>query len=256
MCLLVVAFGVDSNYPLIVAGNRDEFHARPSAEAGWWPDDPDILGGRDLQAGGTWLALHRRGRFSAVTNYHDAQPRNTELRSRGHLVTDFLHSTLEPLSYLGTIDGALYAGFNLFVSDGRSLAYCSNRGVAPTQLSAGIYGLSNATLDTPWSKVERSKQRLRGLIETTAVSATGLLDLLGDRTKGPAEEADSDRLPFPKAHAITAPFIVLPDYGTRCSTVVRADSRGHWELLERRFAASGEPTGESRYLIDSRVHRE
>jgi uncharacterized protein with NRDE domain len=177
MCLLVVAFGVDSNYPLIVAGNRDEFHARPSADAGWWPDDPDILGGRDLQAGGTWLALHRRGRFSAVTNYHDAQPRNTELRSRGHLVTDFLHSTLEPLSYLGTIDGALYAGFNLFVSDGRSLAYCSNRGVAPTQLSAGIYGLSNATLDTPWSKVERSKQRLRGLIETTAVSATGLLEL-------------------------------------------------------------------------------
>jgi len=256
MCLVVLAFKVDREYPLLVAGNRDEFHARPTRDADWWPDEPDILGGRDLQAGGTWLALHRHGRIALVTNYRDADQPVAGLRSRGHLVTGFLKSTLAPVDYLQTIDGSSYAGFNLLVSDGRSLAYLSNRGGDLRELGAGIYGLSNATLDTPWEKVERSKARLAKLIDTHSGNETELLRLLADRDKGPADEVKSDRLPFATAHAITAPFILLPDYGTRCSTVVRADRSGIWTFLERRFDPAGTRIGESRFLLRTVVDGE
>jgi uncharacterized protein with NRDE domain len=247
MCLIVLAFDSESDYPLIVAANRDEFHARPSQDANWWSDNPDIMGGRDLLAGGTWLAVNRTGRFAAVTNYRDAEPKRGRLRSRGHLVTEFLQSDLTPVDYLQAIDAADYAGFNLLVADGMRLAYLSNKDGVAQQLPAGIYGLSNATLDTPWEKVERSKTRLRRLLEEDRVNDTHLLRLLGDRQKGSTDEVKSDRLPFSTAHAITAPFIVTPDYGTRCSTIVRADHAGQWHFLERRFDANGSTSGESHF---------
>jgi len=99
MCLVVVAFDTHPEFPLVVAGNRDEFHARPTQDADWWPDDTNIVGGRDLLAGGTWLAVHRNGRFATVTNYRDAEPKSGKLRSRGHLVTEFLQSGLSPIEY-------------------------------------------------------------------------------------------------------------------------------------------------------------
>jgi len=247
MCLVVLAFKQDPLYPLIVAGNRDEFHSRPSQPADWWPDKPGVVGGRDLQAGGTWLALHRNGRFATVTNYRDAQYERAGLRSRGHLVTDFVQSELAPTDYLQQIDGSGYAGFNLLVADGRCLAYLSNRDTGMQELPAGIYGLSNATLDTPWAKVERSKAALATLLGEDKVNETELLRILDDRRRGPLAEVNADRLPFSTAHALTAPFITLPDYGTRCSTVVLVKNDGTIRFLERRFNAAGTVTGESRY---------
>lgn len=255
MCLILVAFRTVDDFPLLIAGNRDEFHARPAQKADWWPDDGDLLGGRDLQAGGTWLAGHRSGKFAAVTNYRDAEASKRGKRSRGHLVSEYLQGELTPNSYLRTINGDEFAGFNLLVSDGQTLAYLSNRSETSGELPPGLYGLSNATLDTPWEKVERSKRALQDLIDTDSVNETSLLRLLGDRTKGPVDEVKSDRIPFATAHAITAPFIVLPEYGTRCSTVVLADNNGKWSLLERRFAADGSKTGESRYSFN-RVDRQ
>ena len=250
MCLIVIAFQVDAAYPLVVSANRDEFHSRPTQDAGWWSDEPNILGGRDLQAGGTWLAVHRSGRFAAVTNYRDAQATKIGLRSRGHLVTEFLQGDASPADYLQSIRGPDYSGFNLFLSNGTSLAYLSNRDGDARILAPGIYGLSNATLDTTWEKVERSKNRLQKLLDDDAVNETSLLRLLGDRDKGPASEVKSERLSFTKAHAITAPFIVLPKYGTRCSTVVMADRNNRWSFLERRFDAGGNKTGESRHSFE------
>ncbi len=255
MCLVVLAFRVHHAYPLIVAGNRDEFHSRPARDADWWPDQPDIFGGRDLQAGGTWLALHRHGRFATVTNYRSAVRRDPKLRSRGHLVTDFLESDRAPLDFLQTVDGAAYAGFNLLASDGRQLAYLSNRGGQARELQPGVYGLSNATLDTPSYKVERSKARLEELVRNEACNETELMRLLADREKGPADEVSGDHLPFAIAHAITAPFVVLPDYGTRCSTIVRAERNGEWSFLERRFDAEGRSTGDTRVSVGGAVTR-
>ena len=253
MCLLLVAVDVDSDCSLIVAGNRDEFHARPTQNAAWWADAPDILGGRDLQAGGTWLAIHRSGRFATVTNYRDADAPSAQWRSRGKLVIDFLQGDSSAMDYLQSVDGSNYAGFNLVVADGTSVAYMSNRGGGIRQLPCGVYGLSNATLDTPWEKVERSKARLQCLLDDDAANETELLRLLDDRDKGPVTEVKSDRLPFAVAHAITAPFIVLPEYGTRCSTVVRMNRTGQWSFLERRFDAAGKQVGESRYSFSRAI---
>lgn len=246
-----MAIGQSTEYPVILAGNRDEFHERPAAAADWWDDRPDIVGGRDLEAGGSWLALRRNGRFAAVTNYRDADRPPAGLRSRGHLVSEFLDSALAPLDYLESIDGSAYAGFNLVAGDGIEVAYLSNRDGGLRQLGAGIYGLSNSVLDTPWDKVERSKQGLVSLIERNAVFEKTLLELLGDRQPGRVEEADSQRLGEAAATAITAPFIVSHEYGTRCSTVVTMDEKMRWRLLERRFGADGETLGESRFSFSS-----
>jgi uncharacterized protein with NRDE domain len=251
MCLILVAFKTVPDYPLLIAANRDEFHARPAQKADWWPDDANMLGGRDLQAGGTWLAVHRSGKFAAVTNYRDADASKRSKRSRGHLVSEFLQGTHGPREYIQTLKGEDFAGFNLLLSDGQTLAYLSNRGAQSGELPPGLYGLSNATLDTPWEKVERSRGRLQALIDNGTVNESSLLRVLADQQKGPVDEVDSSRLPFATAHAITAPFIVLPEYGTRCSTVVLADQHGKWSLTERRFAADGSKSGESRYSFHS-----
>jgi uncharacterized protein with NRDE domain len=250
VCLVILAFDAHKDYPLLVAANRDEFHARPTRKADWWPDAPDIVGGRDLQAGGTWLGVHRGGRFATVTNYSGAAGKKAGMRSRGHLVTEFLQGMQSPVEYLESIRGDDYAGFNLLVTDGTHLAYLSNRGGGLRELPPGVYGLSNATLDEPWEKVERSKNQLLQLLDAGRVSESQLLLLLGDRNKGPVDEVRTDHLPFATAHAITAPFIVTADYGTRCSTVVRADRNGRWNLQERRFDASGDNLGESRYSFN------
>ncbi len=241
--------GVDQHpdYPLILAANRDEFHARPTQSARWWADKPDILGGRDLQAGGTWLAVSRSGRFATVTNFRDAMPTDPRHRSRGHLVTDFLESTLAPQAYLATIEEEAYAGFNLIVGTADELAYLSNREVGTRNLGAGVFGLSNALLDGPWHKVESSKTKLARLVDADQVNEPQLLRLMNDREKGPVDEAERGRLEFRTAHAITAPFIVMPEYGTRCTTVLLVDRRGDWHFTERRFDPSGKATGESRF---------
>jgi len=247
MCLIALSVGQHPGYPLILAANRDEFHARPTKEAHWWPDKPDIVGGRDLQAGGTWLALHRTGRFATVTNYRDAKAPEKGHRSRGHLVTAYLDSNLSPTEYLATIDEDSFAGFNLIVGTRDEVAYLSNREDGTRKLQPGTYGLSNALLDGPWHKVERSKERLAAVVASGDVNDTQLMRLMNDRGKAPVAEVEAGRLDFETAHAVTAPFIVMPNYGTRCSTIVLADSSGNWRFTERRFDPAGRQTGESKF---------
>lgn len=249
MCLIVLSLGQHPEYPIILAANRDEFHARPTQAASWWPDKPDILGGRDLQAGGTWLALHRNGRFATVTNFSDAKAPSAKLRSRGHLVTGFLESELSPSAYLKTIDENAHAGFNLIVGQGPDVAYLSNREEGSRDLEPGIYGLSNALLDGPWHKVERSKRKFSALLESGQVNETSLMRLMNDREKAPAAEVETGHLDFKTAHSITAPFIVMPHYGTRCTTVMLADSEGGWRFVERSFDSAGQKTGESSFTL-------
>jgi uncharacterized protein with NRDE domain len=242
---------VSAELPLIIAGNRDEFHSRPTQDAHWWPDQPDILGGRDQQAGGTWLAFSRSGRFAAVTNFRDAEPTSGRLRSRGHLITEFLGSTLSSMDYIEQIDDERYAGFNLLVSDGEDLAYLSNRGGGKRVLPPGIYGVANATLDSPWTKVERSKTVISTLIDSGRSNETNLLRMLADRNKARVSEIEAGHLPFERAHALSAPFIVQPDYGTRCSTIALRSKEGHIRLTEVRFAADGNSSGRSEFSFQA-----
>jgi uncharacterized protein with NRDE domain len=245
MCLVVIAFDADPDWPLLLAANRDEFHARPAREADWWPEDAGILGGRDLLAGGSWLAVHRDGRFATVTNYRDAAPRREKLRSRGDLVMGFLRSSGSPMEYLASIDGAAYDGFNLLAGNAEELGYLSNQVSEPCRLEPGIYGIANGRLDSPCDKVRRSKARVRRLLADETVGEASLLCLLGDRERAPAADVSPGRLPFASAHATTAPFIVLPEFGTRCSTVITVDRNRQYSFLERRFNQLGEATGET-----------
>lgn len=230
MCLVVIAHRAHAAYPLIVAGNRDEFHGRPTLDAGWWTAEPDIAGGRDLSAGGTWLAVSRRGRFATVTNVAGNRGAVGKIRSRGHLVADFLRSDTPPLEYLRAIDGTAYDGFNLLVADGLELAYGSNRGAALRLLPPGIYGIGNERLDSMADKVSRSKAKLQSLLDADDLGVDALLRLLDDREGDP-----------PTA----APFVLQPEFGTRCSTVVTAGRDGDWRLVERRFDRAGNGAGES-----------
>lgn len=247
MCLLVFAWKAHPEYKLIVAANRDEFHARPSQDARWWADQPDILGGRDLQAGGTWLALSRSGRFASVTNYRENLAPRRGLRSRGEIVSHFVSGESDAMHYVTSLAGGQYAGVSVLASDGESICYRSNRGDDPQSLEPGVYGLSNASLDTPWPKLLRSRDALAKLIDTGRVNPTELYRLLADRTPVSNSEVDSGDMPFRQARALTAPFIVTEAYGTRCSTAVLQTTDGRLSFSERRFGPDGSASGDSAF---------
>lgn len=250
MCLIAIAWRAHPDYPLIVAANRDEFFARPTAAAHWWPDRA-ILAGRDRQAGGTWLGITATGRFAAVTNFRQA-PRNHainvsgEKRSRGALVTDFLGHE-EPARYAAelTRDADDYAGFNLLF--GRvegALDYFSNRGAARRDLASGVYGLSNALLDERWPKVDYVKSALSDALQKASLSPGALLDLLQER-----EQAADERLPdtgvgLDAERFLSSPFIVGADYGTRSSTALVIGRGGEARFLERNYDEHGRENGD------------
>ena len=251
MCLIVFAWRADPEYRLLLAANRDEFYERPTQDAHWWPDKPFILGGRDLQAGGTWLALSKSGRFATVTNYRENQSTRGNLLSRGALVSDFISSDNDPLAFANGVAANRYAGFNLLLTDGDDLLYFSNRGDTPTALEPGVYGLANASLDTPWPKLLRSRDRLADLLRAGRANETEMMRILASRETAPVDELDTDHLPFELARAVSAPFIVSPNYGTRCSTVLTWRESGMIRFAERRFDSSGEQTGESIFSLNA-----
>ncbi len=249
MCLLVVAWQVHPRYPLIVAGNRDEFHARPAAAADWWADSPALLGGRDLQAGGTWLATHRNGRFGVVTNFREPAADTTGQRSRGELVVDFLTAPVPPRRWLSQLAerSAEYGGYNLLIAGDGELHYSTNRGDDTPALPPGIYGLSNHRLDTAWPKVRRIKDRLATLLEDGDLASEPLFRILADRTRAPDDALPATGIPLAWERMLSAAFIVSPQYGTRVSTVVRMTDRGSVEFEERRFDADGVCVGEQQF---------
>lgn len=255
MCLIAFAWRVHPDYRLILAANRDEFHGRPAEPLHWWPDQPGLLAGRDLQAGGTWLGVSRTGRLAAVTNYREDLERQRRNRSRGELVTGFLTAAETPLRYCSSIDPPAFAGFSLLSMEGDEMAYVSNRGDDPRELAPGIYGLSNASLDTPWSKVVRSKATLESLlqkVEQGAFDPEPLFLMLRDTEPAPTDDYAGTGLAPDLARAVSAPFISTPDYGTRCSTIVLVKASGIVEIHERRFGRSGAPEGEARFSFESR----
>ena len=226
MCLILVAWRGHPKYPVVVAANRDEFHARPAQPAHWWQDEPHILAGRDLSAGGTWLGLTREGRFAALTNFRGA-PRRDDAPSRGALLAGILRSP-DPVSkildHLGRV-GPNYNAFNVIFSDGERLAvYESTRGLG-RELAHGIYGLSNHLLDTPWPKVENAKSSLSRALESLPDSSAALA-LLRDARPAPDELLPRTGLTAQWERLMSSAFIRSDEYGTRCSTVISIDARG------------------------------
>ncbi len=246
MCLVFLVWRVHPKFPLVVAANRDEFHARPTARAGWWPDHPQILAGRDLQAGGTWLGLTRTGRFAALTNYRDHHPRRAAAPSRGALVTDMLlagTSVTEGLAYLRSV-GAGYNGFSLIFSDGERLGIFESALGVGRELQPGIYGLSNHLLDTPWPKVQDGKSRLQSALSAMTDTAS-LLALLRDDRPAPDERLPTTGVSLEWERLLSSAFVRAPDYGTRCSTIIRIERAGQTYFDEWTWDSAGQDNGRS-----------
>ncbi|GGE51696.1 hypothetical protein GCM10011391_33120 [Pullulanibacillus camelliae] len=238
MCLITFAYHAHPNYKLVVAANRDELYGRPASLADFWADYPEVLAGRDLEKMGTWMGVTKAGRFAALTNYRDPFSENPNAISRGELVSQFLCGTMDPEIYLQSVKmhAQDYNGFNLIIGDTETLYYFSNREGEIRKLEPGIYGLSNALLDTPWPKVEKSKARLKGCLEgKERIEEDCLFELLADEDKAPKDQLPDTGIDEELEHLLSSPFISSPKYGTRTSTLVTVDTKGHLTFAERTY---------------------
>jgi uncharacterized protein with NRDE domain len=254
MCLLVLAWQVHPRYRLVVAANRDEFHERPTAAMAKWPPPDDIIAGRDLRAGGTWLAMDRARRFGIITNFRDLQGPTPGAPSRGNLIPNYLRNEAGASAHLRELQPSAggYSGFNLLLTDNDSLWYASNRAEHFARpLPPGIYGLSNEFLDTPWPKLQRVRRRFDPLLmQGDEVSKDELFAILSD----PTQAGINDKLPRTGVspeweQLLSSPFIRNEDYGTRCSTIVLLEPSGAVSLTERRFDSAGSVIADTQFSL-------
>ena len=250
MCLVAVAWQAHPRYPLVLLGNRDEFHRRPTVPAGWWPEAGDVFGGRDLQAGGSWLGISRQGRVAVVTNNPLRPPGTHRTRSRGALVREWLTGGETAAAFLDAVEDGVdehYAGFSLLVGTVESglhgLVTPAGSLGARWQLPEGITVLSNSPREAPWPKVGWLNEALGEYLRSRPAlepDPEELLALVARRMPVAEPEADT-----PVARARVTPFVTGHDYGTRAATLILGDERGGWRCIERRFGPGGVPAGES-----------
>lgn len=248
MCLILLAWHAHPEFPLVFAGNRDEAYERPSTAADFWPDAPDIFGGRDVEKGGTWLGLATSGRFAAVTNYRDGPAARDAPRSRGELTASFLRGSDGLRAYLEKVEPAAgqFRGFSLLVGDLARLFSLSNRGSGIAELPPGVHGLSNHLPNTPWPKVARGRQRVSALLNAgEAELTTGLFEILSDHTVAPDAELPDTGVGLQRERELSPAFVAGDRYGTRASTVLLVNRNSEVVFIEHRFGALGAPLGES-----------
>jgi len=230
MCVIFFAYDVHPRYRLVLAANRDEFYARPTAPLHYWPDHPDVLAGQDLKEMGTWLGITHRGRFGALTNYRDPRSVKNNVPSRGNLVADFLKADIEPAEYLRQLSEQAdrLNGFNLLVGDRRSLYYASNRGEWSRLLQPGIYGFSNHLLNTPWPKVRSGLALFREVVsQNGARLIDGLEEILQNQELPPDDLLPDTGVGLIWERLLASIFISGASYGTRCSSIVTIDRDGY-----------------------------
>jgi uncharacterized protein with NRDE domain len=237
MCLVLFAGHTHSAYPLVVAANRDERFDRPAAPAAWWSDAPHVLAGRDLQGRGTWMGVTRDGRWAAVTNVREPSvPQRPDAPSRGDLVAGFLRGDDDARTYAARIAtrAAEWNGFNLLLGGAEGVWWLSNRAPGPARVEPGVHGLSNALLDTPWPKVERGRDDLaRILAGPEEEMEEALFRTLALRDPAPDTRLPDTGVGLEWERALSSPFIALPDYGTRASTVLLIGQDGTVRFTER-----------------------
>jgi uncharacterized protein with NRDE domain len=245
MCVLALAWRAHPEWRLVVAGNRDELHARPAAPLARWSAPDHVLAGRDLESGGTWIGVSEQGRFAVVTNLRGHGAPEQGRVSRGALVAGILAGE-GPHGDPATVRLADFNPFNLIAVDREGVHFLTNgpREIR-TVLAPGLYGLSNGALDEPWPKTLQLKAALLDWIVRGAEGPGALLGAL--REERLADVGIDSTIPsdVPQEPRCSPIFIRNPVYGTRCSTVVAVDARGEGVILERRYSAAGEPTGDT-----------
>ncbi|MGN0858575.1 MAG: NRDE family protein [Stenotrophomonas sp.] len=250
MCVLAMAWQAHPRWQLLLIGNRDEFHSRPTAAAAPWPDAP-ILGGRDLRAGGSWMATDGRGRLAVLTNVRDPLA-SQDGPSRGALVAGFLQQDSPPAVHLQQLAGQAgrYAPFNLLLADATGCHYLGNHPLQQRAVEAGVHGLSNATLDSPWPKSEHLRLALQRWLAAGKDTLTPLWQALASE-QSPADACLPDTgVGLERERQLGPVFIRGEHYGTRASTIVAIDHAGAGWLIERRYAADGLYLDQSHWRFD------
>ncbi|HTF18970.1 MAG TPA: NRDE family protein [Chryseolinea sp.] len=240
MCLIFISLNQHPSYKLLVAGNRDEFYDRPTQPAAYWKDYAQVLGGRDLEAGGTWLGVTSAGRISMLTNYRDPKSIDPAAPTRGRLVADYLEGSSDAEAYLYALNGSgiRYNGFNLFAGTGDELYYYSNYQGVVQRLEPGFFGISNKFLETPWPKVVKGKQKIGPAFSRAIVDPEEVFSLLYDDVTAPTDQLPDTGLSPARERALSSLFIKTENYGTRCSTIVAVDRDDNWLFSERTYDPS------------------
>lgn len=249
MCLATFALNAHPDWPLILVGNRDEFHARPTAALSVWPDQP-LLGGRDLEAGGSWMALGDNNRFVLVTNHRNLRlPKPENARSRGNLVADFINSSLAAPDFCNQLEARDYAGFNLLLRDTTGWYHYSNISQRCQRLGAGVFGLSNALLDTPWPKTLRARARLQQQLAQGLPQPETLLHLLHENSRPKDAYLPDTGLSLERERLLSSCFIQSADYGTRASSLLLQHRSGRLLFVEESYTADASVSGRRRYQL-------
>lgn len=235
MCLVFISIHNHPDYKLIIAANRDEFYARKTLPAHYWEDHPHIVGGRDGEASGTWMAMSKQGKISMVTNYRDPFNINPKAPSRGQLVSDFLLNGDTPNDYLNQVEkkAKAYNGFNLVLGSPDELYYYSNYKQGIEKMPSGLHGLSNHLLNSPWPKVERGVGKMKSILDSKKIEPEKLFDALYDDQPAPKEKLPDTGVGQERELVLSSMFIKSPNYGTRCSTVVMVDRDNQVQYSER-----------------------
>ena len=243
MCLIAIAWQARRDLPLMVAANRDEWRERPTQAAHWWPERAELLAGRDLQAGGTWMGITRGGRFAAVTNFRDPSDKRSTARSRGTLVTEFLFGSDTPARFLANLSPRAheYNGFNIIVGDGASLFYFGSREGQPRAIEPGVHAISNHVLDEPWPKVVAGKIAMNQALDDRDPVGV-LFGMLSDEGRPPDDELPRTGVGLEWERRLGAALITGKDYGTRASTVLAITNHGEALFEERTRAPDGAVT--------------
>ncbi len=243
MCLIAVAWQAHPEHPFIIAANRDEFHRRPTALLNTWSDQPHIIGGRDLDAGGTWLACDHQGRFAAVTNVRRKNP-PTGKESRGHLPVQFLCAHTSPLEFAASLDLNNYGPVNLVLGDKNELVWHATDLPAPKALTPGVYALSNGALQDTWPKMSKLQTALEASTSQDSLDAEEIFAALNNQEIAPDHALPDTGVGLDWERLLSPIKIVGPRYGTRCSTLITSGTENNWSMIERSF----EPDGSVRSL--------
>jgi len=245
MCVLAFAWRAHPRWPIVLAGNRDEFHGRPAQPLGRWAKAGHVLAGIDLQSGGTWLGVSEQGRLAVITNLRGFGGPRPGAPSRGALVADYLTGQ-GPYARPELAELSAFSPFNLItVAEGSAVFQTNRPHPARSDLTPGIHGVSNGPLDVPWFKTERLRAHLDDWLAGGTGDASLLLDALHDEHAPDAQPQPVTPSDVPQEPPVSPIFIRNPVYGTRCSTAVLIDADGQGLIVERRFASTGEMLGET-----------
>lgn len=238
MCLILFAYKSHPEYPLILAANRDEFLQRPTLPAHWWPEHPQLLAGKDLLAGGTWLGITPSARIAAITNVREPHKITGTEKSRGLIPLDYLLGQYSPEQYAAILQEttADYNGYNLLFGNYDNLYYYSNRIEPPQQLAPGVYGLSNAQLNTPWPKVINGTEGLQQLLQQPQLTPQQLLKVLAPTELAADADLPATGVSLTWERQLSAIRITGTEYATRTSTLLLIDRQRQVFFLEQQIA--------------------